>query len=154
MVRQHHEMNSIPNTELQQGSARSFTCPPLVAAIGGLLFGFDTAVINGAIVFIKQQFGLSDSQTEIAASSLLLGCVVGASMAAFTSDRFGRKRVLLAAASFIHIVVDRCGLASESDGVCRLRAFWAALPSELPQRFRHSTSQKSLRQKNAACSSP
>ena len=99
MVRQHHEMNSIPNTELQQGSARSVYLPALVAAIGGLLFGFDTAVINGAIVFIKQQFGLSDSQTEIAASSLLLGCVVGASIAAFTSDRFGRKRVLLGAAS-------------------------------------------------------
>jgi sugar porter (SP) family MFS transporter len=71
----------------------------MVAAIGGLLFGFDTAVINGAIVFIKQQFGLTDSQTEIAASSLLLGCVVGASVAAFTSDRFGRKRVLLGAAA-------------------------------------------------------
>jgi sugar porter (SP) family MFS transporter len=71
----------------------------MVAAIGGLLFGFDTAVINGAIVFIKQQFALSESQTEIAASSLLLGCVIGASIAAFTSDRFGRKRVLLAAAA-------------------------------------------------------
>jgi sugar porter (SP) family MFS transporter len=71
----------------------------MVAAIGGLLFGFDTAVINGAIVFIRQQFGLSDTQTEIAASSLLLGCIVGASVAAFTSDRFGRKRVLLAAAA-------------------------------------------------------
>ena len=71
----------------------------MVAAIGGLLFGFDTAVINGAIVFIKQQFALSASQSEIAASSLLLGCVIGASVAAFTSDRFGRKRVLLAAAA-------------------------------------------------------
>ena len=92
-------MNPIPNTGLQEGSARSVYLPAMVAAIGGLLFGFDTAVINGAIVFIKQQFGLSDSQTEIAASSLLLGCVVGASVAAFTSDRFGRKRVLLAAAT-------------------------------------------------------
>jgi len=71
----------------------------MVAAIGGLLFGFDTAVINGAIVFIKQQFRLSDAQTEIAASSLLMGCVLGASVAAFTSDRFGRKRVLLVAAA-------------------------------------------------------
>lgn len=82
-----------------EGSVRSVYLPAMVAAIGGLLFGFDTAVINGAIVFIKQQFGLSDSQTEIAASSLLLGCVVGASVAAFTSDRFGRKRVLLGAAA-------------------------------------------------------
>jgi sugar porter (SP) family MFS transporter len=92
-------MDPLLNTGLQEGSARSVYLPAMVAAIGGLLFGFDTAVINGAIVFIKQQFGLSDSQTEIAASSLLLGCVVGASVAAFTSDRFGRKRVLLAAAT-------------------------------------------------------
>jgi sugar porter (SP) family MFS transporter len=92
-------MNPIPNTGLQEGSARSVYPPAMVAAIGGLLFGFDTAVINGAIVFIKQQFGLSDSQTEIAAGSLLLGCVVGASIAALTSDRFGRKRVLLGAAA-------------------------------------------------------
>jgi sugar porter (SP) family MFS transporter len=98
VVLQHHQMNSIPNKELQQGSAHAVYLPAMVAAIGGLLFGFDTAVINGAIVFIKQQFALSDSQTEIAASSLLLGCVVGASIAAFTSDRFGRKRVLLGAA--------------------------------------------------------
>src|ERR1700704_1715188 len=92
-------MDPVLNTGLQEGSGRSVYLPAMVAAIGGLLFGFDTAVINGAIVFIKQQFGLSDSQTEVAASSLLLGCVVGASVAAFTSDRFGRKRVLLAAAT-------------------------------------------------------
>src|SRR5882672_1365940 len=85
--------------QAREGSARYLYLPAMVAAMGGLLFGFDTAVINGAIVFIKQQFGLSDSQTEIAASSLLLGCVVGASVAAFTSDRFGRKRVLLGAAA-------------------------------------------------------
>src|SRR5437762_11818354 len=89
--------------ELQKGSARYLYLPAMVAAIGGLLFGFDTAVITGAIVFIKQQFGLSDSQTEIAASSLLLGCVVGASLAAFTSDRFGRKKVLLGAAALFTI---------------------------------------------------
>lgn len=92
-------MNSVASIESRQGSRRSTYLAAMVAAIGGLLFGFDTAVINGAIVFIKQQFGLSDTQTEIAASSLLLGCVVGASVAAFTSDRLGRKRVLLAAAA-------------------------------------------------------
>ncbi len=89
--------------QVQKGSARYLYLPAMVAAIGGLLFGFDTAVINGAIVFIKRQFLLSDSQTEIAASSLLLGCVVGASLAAFTSDRFGRKKVLLGAAALFTI---------------------------------------------------
>ena len=94
----------IPTTELtnsrpQGGSVRYLYLPAAIAAIGGLLFGFDTAVINGAIVFLKRQFSLTDSQTEIGTSSLLLGCVLGASMAAFTSDRFGRKRALLAAAA-------------------------------------------------------
>ena len=93
----------MPNIEDQHGSARYLYLPAAVAAIGGLLFGFDTAVINGAIVFLKNQFSLSDAQTEIAASSLLLGCVVGASVAAFTSDRFGRKRVLLAAAALFTV---------------------------------------------------
>ena len=102
------EMNPPANTneyveEVQEGSALYLYLPALVAAIGGLLFGFDTAVINGAIVFIKRQFVLSDSQTEVAAISLLLGCVVGASLAAFTSDRFGRKRVLLGAAALFTI---------------------------------------------------
>ncbi len=85
------------------GSARYLYLPAAVAAIGGLLFGFDTAVINGAIVFLKRQFALSDSQTEFGASSLLLGCVFGASLAAFTSDRFGRKKLLLAAAGLFTI---------------------------------------------------
>ena len=74
-----------------------------VAAIGGLLFGFDTAVINGAIVFLRRQFALTDSQTEIGASSLLLGCVFGASLAAFTTDRFGRKKLLLVAAALFTV---------------------------------------------------
>src|ERR1700737_106840 len=89
--------------QLREGSALYLYRSAAVAAIGGLLFGFDTAVINGAIVFLKNQFSLSDSQTEVAASSLLLGCVIGASLAAFTSDRFGRKRVLLAAAALFTI---------------------------------------------------
>ena len=65
-----------------------------VAALGGFLFGFDIAIINGAIVFLKQQFALSDFQTEIAASSLLAGCVAGASVAGTLSDRFGRRFML------------------------------------------------------------
>jgi sugar porter (SP) family MFS transporter len=96
-------MNTTGYVELQEGSTHYIYLLATVAAIGGLLFGFDTAVINGAIVFIKRQFLLSDAQTEIAASSLLLGCVVGASLAAFTSDRFGRKKVLLGAAALFTV---------------------------------------------------
>ncbi|HWQ53936.1 MAG TPA: sugar porter family MFS transporter [Bryobacteraceae bacterium] len=69
-----------------------------VAAISGLLFGFDIAVINGAIIFLRQQFALSEVQTEWAASALLVGCVAGASIAGTLSDRFGRRRILILAA--------------------------------------------------------
>jgi SP family arabinose:H+ symporter-like MFS transporter len=70
----------------------------IVAAISGLLFGFDIAVINGAIIFLRQQFGLTEVQTEVAASSLLVGCVFGATVAGWLSDRFGRRRILIACA--------------------------------------------------------
>ncbi|MCX6635472.1 MAG: sugar porter family MFS transporter [Acidobacteria bacterium] len=67
----------------------------IVAAVSGLLFGFDIAVINGAIIFLRQQFGLSEVQTEVAASSLLIGCVFGAAIAGWLSDRYGRRRILI-----------------------------------------------------------
>src|SRR5271155_2710377 len=95
--------NAHESARAKDGSARYLYLPAAVAAIGGLFFGFDTAVINGAIVFFKRQFALTDSQTEIGASSLLLGCVFGASLAAFTSDRFGRKKSLLAAAALFTV---------------------------------------------------
>ena len=69
-----------------------------VAALGGLLFGFDTAIINGALVFLKKDFGLTDAQTELAASSILFGAVVGAAIAGWLTDRYGRRRLLFGAA--------------------------------------------------------
>jgi sugar porter (SP) family MFS transporter len=69
-----------------------------IAAISGFLFGFDTAVINGVLLFFRQQFALTSLQTEIAASSLLLGCLIGAASASLSGDRYGRKKSLILAA--------------------------------------------------------
>ncbi len=66
-----------------------------VAALGGLLFGYDTAVISGAIGFLKIKFQLSAAMTGWAASSAIIGCIFGAMFAGWASDRFGRKKVLL-----------------------------------------------------------
>lgn len=70
-----------------------------VAALGGLLFGYDTAVINGALVFLKRQLDLGTTGAEVAASSLLAGCAVGAGIAGFLSDSFGRKWLLFSCAA-------------------------------------------------------
>ena len=70
----------------------------LVAALGGLLFGYDTAVISGAIGPMQAYFGLTAAQTGWAASSALVGCVLGAMLAGTFSDRIGRKKVLIISA--------------------------------------------------------
>jgi sugar porter (SP) family MFS transporter len=66
-----------------------------VAALGGLLFGYDTAVISGAIGFLQTHFSLNPVQTGWTASSALVGCVLGAAVAGLISDSMGRRRVLL-----------------------------------------------------------
>lgn len=65
-----------------------------VAAMSGLLFGFDIAVINGALIFLRQEFALTDIGTEVAASALLCGCIFGACIAGWLSDRYGRRKTL------------------------------------------------------------
>lgn len=66
-----------------------------IAALGGLMFGYDTAVIAGAIGFIETKFQLSPAMTGWAASSAIWGCVIGVLGAGYMSDRFGRKKVLI-----------------------------------------------------------
>jgi len=70
----------------------------VVAAIGGFLFGFDTAVINGAVDALSEEFSLSAGLTGFAVSCALLGCVIGAWFAGSAADRFGRPKVMIVAA--------------------------------------------------------
>lgn len=67
----------------------------MVAALGGLLFGYDTAVIAGAIGYLQVKFDLSAAMVGWAASSAIWGCVIGVLGTGFLSDRFGRKNVLI-----------------------------------------------------------
>lgn len=70
----------------------------LIATLGGLLFGYDTAVISGAIGPISSYFSLTPAQTGWAVSSVVVGCVVGAIGAGQIALAFGRKRSFLIAA--------------------------------------------------------
>lgn len=70
----------------------------LVAALGGLLFGYDTAVIAGVIGYLQKRFELSPLMTGWAASSAIWGCTFGAMAAGYLSDRFGRKKILIVTA--------------------------------------------------------
>lgn len=66
------------------------------AAIGGLLFGYDTGVISGAILFIRKEFLLTSRQTELVIGVISIGAVVGAALAGPLCDYFGRKKIVLA----------------------------------------------------------
>src|SRR5580698_3311484 len=68
-----------------------------VAALGGLLFGYDTGVIAGAILFIQQTFALDTQMQETVVSVVLIGAVVGAFLAGGMADRFGRRWTLITA---------------------------------------------------------
>jgi len=68
-----------------------------IAALGGLLFGYDTGVISGAILFITKDFGLGRTLTEFTVSVVLAGCILGSIAAGYLADRIGRRTSLLVA---------------------------------------------------------
>ena len=90
-------------SESKQGSMAYLTGVCLVATLGGLLFGYDTAVISGAIGFLTKRFELDPTGMGWAASCALVGCIVGVLVAGEVSDRLGRKRALILAATLFFI---------------------------------------------------
>jgi MFS family permease len=68
-----------------------------VAAIGGLLFGYDTGVISGAILFVKSQFSLSATMEEIVVSAVLVGAIIGAVIGGALTARYGRRKMIILA---------------------------------------------------------
>lgn len=81
------------------------------AAVGGFLFGFDTSVINGAVVAIQSDFAASDWLIGLAVSSALIGSAIGAFFAGPVSDHCGRPRTMLMAAFLFFISALGAGLA-------------------------------------------
>ncbi len=95
-----------PSPELADrgvGSTTYVFMVTLIAALGGLLFGYDTGVINGAIGPLKAYFSLSPRQEGWAMGCALLGCALGAAGAGPMCDRFGRKRALVVSAILFFI---------------------------------------------------
>src|SRR5260370_18861492 len=83
------------------------------AGLGGLLFGYDTAVISGAIGLLETHFHLGPAATGWAASSALAGCVLGAGIAGQVSDAIGRRVVILLSA--VMFLVSAVGTALTPD---------------------------------------
>ncbi len=84
----------------------------MIAAFGGLLFGFDIAIFSGTIPFIQPYYNLSEAQLGWTGSSLYVGCIIGTLITGFITDRFGRKPPLIAAAAIFMVSSVMMGWAS------------------------------------------
>jgi SP family arabinose:H+ symporter-like MFS transporter len=93
----------------QQASRINYIC--MAAALGGLLFGFDTAVISGAENLLKIQFSLDSTMEGWLVSSGLLGCIIGVFTTGIISDRIGRKKTILIAGIMFFLSGVGCAFA-------------------------------------------
>lgn len=89
-----------------------FIC--LIATMGGLMFGFDVAIISGAVPFIQPYFGWNELQLGWGVSSLLVGAIVGAFGSGVLSDIYGRKNVLIIVALFFAVSCAFTAIATSS----------------------------------------
>jgi SP family galactose:H+ symporter-like MFS transporter len=81
-----------------EGNPRIVYVVAALSALGGMLFGYDTGVISGAILFIRQDFALSEFTVGLVVSAVLIGAVIGAAIGGDVADHFGRRKVIIAAA--------------------------------------------------------
>src|ERR1700751_5143954 len=84
------------------------------AALAGLLFGFDTGGISGAILFIKGEFGLTPSAEELLVSAALIGAVCGSILSGRLTDWIGRKRAILITAGIHTVGSMLCAIATST----------------------------------------
>jgi len=92
--------SSLPISDEDFSSGRTAVRIASVAALGGLLFGYDSAVINGAVDSIQEDFGIDNAKLGFAVASALLGAAVGAMSAGRIADAIGRISVMKIAAAF------------------------------------------------------
>ena len=71
----------------QGGSKLYLYLSVLVATVGGFLFGYDTLIISGAVIFLRDHFALSPAAIGFAGSSIIIGCLIGTLMVGSVSDR-------------------------------------------------------------------
>lgn len=97
--------------EYGYGSLRPVLGVALVVALGGLLFGYDTGVISGALQFIEADFRLSAFASGVVVSSILVGAMIGAAVGGTLSDWYGRRLILVVAAGVFTLGAAMAALA-------------------------------------------
>ncbi|MGN0190217.1 MAG: MFS transporter, partial [Candidatus Cryptobacteroides sp.] len=95
----------------------------VVAAMGGLLFGFDTGVISGAIPFLQKDFGIGESTVEFITTAGLVGAILGALVGGAVTDRLGRRKILIASGLVFAVGALWSGFATSPASLVTARLF-------------------------------
>lgn len=110
-----HDSATLPSPGLDQAPRGRLTSglllSAIVAALGGLLFGFDTAVISGTTDWLKSQFALTDFTLGFTVASALIGTIIGSITVGRPADVFGRRGVLFLLAVLYFVSALGCALA-------------------------------------------
>ncbi|MBA4166639.1 MAG: sugar porter family MFS transporter [Chitinophagaceae bacterium] len=111
-----------PDAALQPPNAKSkVLLIAIIAATGGLLFGFDTGVISGALPFLKEYWHLTDKTVEWVTTTVLLGAILGAVTSGKLSDFLGRKKMIIVNAIVFSIGALGCALARNIETLIVMR---------------------------------
>jgi len=103
-------------------SGRSLLVIAGVSSLGGLLFGYDTGIISGALPTIATNFGLGDAGQQLITSAIIVGAIAGACSSGRLSDRLGRRRAIIVAAAVFAVGAVLAAVAPEvwTLGIARL----------------------------------
>lgn len=112
---------AVPSPSVSNLTSAEDDAPPakfwLVAAIaslGGLLFGYDTGIIAGALLFIRDDFALGELMEGLVAGAVLIGAIGGVAVGGTLADRFGRRPMIFACAVLFVVASAICGLAPDA----------------------------------------
>lgn len=108
-------------TSAQEVRLGHMACLSVVAALGGLLFGYDTAVVSGTVDLVARQFSLDSISQGWYVGCALVGSIAGVSVAGLLGDRLGRRPAMLLSAVLFTLSAAGCAVAASLDGLVAWR---------------------------------
>src|SRR4051812_32223476 len=108
----------------------------MISAISGLLYGYDTGIISGALLRISDEFGIGSSMKQVIAASILAGAVIGALTCSRLSERHGRHRTILLICAVFIIGALACAVAPSAATLSAARVLLGFASAERRRRCR------------------